>query len=134
MNKKGRGILLVISIIICIFGCIHLKSNKLLKNNKNDLINISYLSEDFMNNYFKAIGEFTSDEEKANMLIVISNTKISNSYGAKNIIEAPNNQYILQYDSKNTKNKALAKLKNDKSISSVEENIIYKTEEVNYNS
>ena len=134
MNKKGRGILLVILIIICIFGCIHLKSNKLLKNNKNDLINISYLSEDFMNNYFKAIGKVTSDEEKANMLIVISNTEISNSYGAKNIIEAPNNQYILQYDSKNTKNKALAKLKNDKSISSVEENIIYKTEEVNYNS
>ena len=46
------------------------------------------------------------------------------------MVEAPNNQYILQYDSKDEKNKALEELKKDENIIA-EENIVYTFEEYN---
>lgn len=101
---------------------------------KDDKFNISYLPDEFVEKYFKEISKASSDEEKENMLIVISNNKIKNSYGAKNIIEAPNHQYVLQYSSEKEKKLALKQLKADKRIESVEENGIYTIEEGDYNS
>ena len=91
-------------------------------------------SEELKDNYFKEIKKVDSNQEKENMLIVSSSSKIENTFGAQNIIEAPNNQYILQYKSEEEKDEALNKLKEDKSISSVEKNIKFKIEETTYNS
>ena len=99
-----------------------------------DLINISELPEDFINDYFREISEHNSEEEKNNMLIAIASSEIENSYGAANIIKSPNNQYILQYNSEEEKTSALKKLKENNSILSVEENGVYTTEEAEYNS
>lgn len=120
-------------IIIVISGVCIIKDN-FFKTEKTRNINISYLSDEFVNKYFKEISENNSNEDKDNMLIVISKSKIKNSYGAKNIIEAPNNQYILQYDSDEEKKSALEQLKKDNQIESVEENGVYTTETTNYNS
>ena len=120
-------------IIIVISGVCIIKYN-FFKTEKTRNINISYLSDEFVNKYFKEISENNSNEDKDNMLIVISKSKIKNSYGAKNIIEAPNNQYILQYDSDEEKKSALEQLKKDKKIESVEENGVYTTQSTNYNS
>lgn len=120
-------------IIIVISGVCIIKDN-FFKTEKTSNINISYLSDEFVDKYFKEISENNSNEDKDNMLIVISKSKIKNSYGAKNIIEAPNNQYILQYDSDEEKKSALEQLKKDKKIESVEENGVYTTQSTNYNS
>ncbi|MDD6272501.1 MAG: S8 family serine peptidase [bacterium] len=134
MKYKVKTFLLLILTLIVVFVGVLLVKNNLFKNKDDDLINISYLSQDFMDNYFEEISNADSDEEKENMLIIISDSKIKDSYGAKNIIEAPNNQYILQYESEEEKNKALEKLENDKSIASVEKNEVRQIEEVTYNS
>lgn len=104
-------------------------------SNSYDLINISYLSEDFMDDYFEEISN-TNSSDKENMLIVISKKGISNDYGALNVIEAPNNQYVLQYSDSDSRDYAMKMLENDSSIESVEENSVYYTEEtdVSYNS
>lgn len=99
-----------------------------------DLINISELSEGFMEDYFGEIAKYQTNEDKENMLIAIANNKIQNTYGAKNVIETPNNQYILLYNSEEEKSLALEKLKENSDILSIEENETYTTEEVNYNS
>lgn len=133
MNKKIKKYLSVVLVItILLSGVILVTKNTFFK--KEDRFNISYLPDEFVEEYFEQISEADSDEEKENMLIVISDSKIKNSYGAKNIIEAPNHQYILQYSSEEEKNAALKELKNDKGIASVEENGVYTTEEGDYNS
>lgn len=134
-NKKISNFFVCSSLIliIAISGVCIIKDN-FFKTEKTRNINISYLSDEFVNKYFKEISENNSNEDKDNMLIVISKSKIKNSYGAKNIIEAPNNQYILQYDSDEEKKSALEQLKKDKKIESVEENGVYTTETTNYNS
>ena len=128
--KKYLSIVLVITILLS--GVLLIAKNTFLK--KDDRFNISYLSDEFVEEYFEEISEADSDEEKENMLIVISDNKIKDTYGAKNIIEAPNHQYILQYSSEEEKEAALKQLKQDKRIESVEENGVYTTEEGDYNS
>lgn len=134
MKKNLKLFLLVIIVSTIILNEYFLIKKNMFDEKADDLINISELSKDFMDNYFKELNNVQSDEEKENMLIVISKNKIENSYGAKNIIEAPNNQYILQYNSSESKNTALSKLKADDSIYSVEENIIYTINETTSNS
>ena len=150
------SILLVISTILTILIIKNNKNNlsktssKVLEQNEeistyNDEINVNDVSKEekvgkkddskeFMEKYFEEIKNINSDEEKENMLIIISSSKIGNTYGAQKIIEAPNNQYILQYESTEKKDEALIALKEDDSISSVEENIIYTIEDTDYNS
>ena len=97
MNKKMKKYLSVILVItILLSGVIFVTKNTIFK--KEDRFNISYLPDEFVEEYFEEVSKADSDEEKENMLIVISDSKIKDSYGAKNIIEAPNNQYILQYE------------------------------------
>lgn len=125
-----RSIVLVLPVIVLICIICFNKEKKQL----DDYINISELSDEFINEYFEEISNADSDEEKENMLIVISDSTIKDSYGAKNVIEAPNHQYILQYDSVEEKQAALEELKHDKRIESVEENEVRQIEEVTYNS
>lgn len=134
MNKKVKILLIVISITVFFYIGYY------FINRDNNLINITSLSKEFVDTYYNELSRIDSNDKKDNMLIVISPKKIKNTYGASNIIEAPNNQYILQYDSKELKDKALLELKNDKHIKSVEENETTElfessgTSESNYNS
>ena len=115
MNKRMKKYLsVVLAITILLSGVLLVAKNTFLK--KDDRFNISYLSDEFVEKYFEKISEADSDEEKENMLIVISDNKIKDTYGAKNVIEAPNHQYILQYSSEEEKESALKQLKQDKRI------------------
>lgn len=136
MNKQKLGLIIlgIVSIVltILIFNTIKNKqfSEKTQEEKIKYLINIDQKSEEFMNNYFQEIKELNeSDDDKENILIVISEKKIKDGYGASKIIEAPNNQYILQYKSDEEKNSALNKFNSDRSIVSAEENIIYYLDE-----
>lgn len=135
MNKISKLLLVILTLIIAFVLLVHFFYDA--KNNKKDkyeLININELTKNFVDDYFKQLHKSNTKEAKAKMLIVISKNEIKNSYGAKNIIKAPNNQFILQYDSIKAKNNALNKLKDDTSILSVQENIVYRIENTEYNS
>ncbi len=133
MNKKIKYYSLMVILSVTIIGSLLFAYNHIFKNNNNRL-NISHLSSDFVEKYFAEISEIKTDEEKENMLIVISDNMIEEDYGAIKIIEAPNNQYLLRYNSKEEKEFAFEKLKNDSRIKSVEENIVYTIQNDNYNS
>ena len=89
-----------------------------------DLINISDLSEEFMDNYLTSYAEITKNYSKDNLLIVTAKNKPVDSYGAVSIVDAPNHQYFFQYDSEKAKNIAYSKLRADSTIS-VAENTHY---------
>lgn len=95
-------------------------------NSKDDYININSLSKKFINTYLDNNQKIT-EESKENILIITTKEKNLEKYGASNIIEAPNNQYYLQYENRYDKEKALDKLKNDNVI--VSENIVHTIDE-----
>ena len=130
--RSKKNFVLFFLLLLVLIGGLFLVKNRSLKNKKS-LINISELSEEFMEDYFDDIGKTNSNENKENMLIVISEGEIDESYGASKIIKAPNNQYMLQYDSSKDKEYALKELKKNKSLLSVEENGVYTVED-SYNS
>ena len=86
--------------------------------------NIDELSEEFMEEYFNNVKKLEKESDKENTLIVTSYKKIKDSYGAKEIIEAPNYQYYLLYESEKEKEEALEKFQKDQRIESVDENIL----------
>lgn len=98
---------------------------------QQDLINVSECSEDFMENYFEENKKLNEENNKENVLIVTSKSEIKDSFGASNIIEAPNNQYILQYDSEEEKQQAFKELNKLDSTVTVEENILRTVAEYN---
>ena len=97
-------------------------------NNKEleKLINISDCTEEFMEKYYEDVKELQDIGNKENIVIVISEKDIENTYGATKIVKAPNNQYLLQYKNEKAKEKAIESLKNDENIISAEENHAYK--------
>ncbi|MBQ6323563.1 MAG: leucine-rich repeat protein, partial [Bacilli bacterium] len=131
--KKLKVLLSVFLLFTLVITGGYFLRNKIFKPKKDKIINIYELSEEFMDNYFEESSNIKS-EDKSNMLIVTSLNGIKEDYGATNIIESPNNQYILQYASDEEKNKALNKLKNNGDILAVEENILYTVNETEYNS
>lgn len=102
MNKRTKKVLLFLLFITLLCGILLVTKNVFFNNEKK--YNISELPEEFIVKYFEDLKNSNTDEEKDNMLIVISKNKIEDSYGATKIIESPNNQYILQYKSKEEKN------------------------------
>ena len=132
MNKRFKKYLSLILIIVLLFSITFVVKNVFFK--KKSEYNISYLSKEFVDSYFKEISKANTDQDKDNMLIVIANTMPKDTYGAINVIEAPNNQYLLQYKSEKEKKAALNKLSNDKRIKSVEENGTLEIEVGDYNS
>ena len=154
MKKISRKICLGISIMLfLLLVVIVAKNNILVKTNnianytettdeifkktiyEQDIINISKCSDEFMSQYFDELttlnkniskeDEETQKEIKSNMLIVTSKEENINSYGASQVIKAPNNQFILVYNTKDEKDKAIINLDNDKSILDVDENSEY---------
>lgn len=127
-----RSLKILILLFVIFIGVFSFK-NYYVKKEKT-LINISELSQEFMDDYFDGIKEIQTEESKDNLLIITSLNKVDNVYGATKVVEAPNNQYILQYSSKEEKDKALLLLNDNKDIMSVEENIVYTIDDVEYNS
>ena len=127
MKKLVITICVFVICLLCIL-LIPKDKNKQYKNlSKQEkiksLININDLSDEFMNNYYNDYAIMASQDNLENVLIVISEKGIKNSYGATNIVNAPNHQYFLQYETEKEKNNAYEKLNSDGYLS-VEENEI----------
>ena len=135
MKKNIKIILIFVSLLILVlssFGIIYLLNqskvsaskmsmNTYLIDGQPDMINIDDCSEEFVNEYFE---KSQTIQEKDNVLIVTSKDGIVDSYGAKEIIEAPNYKYILQYDTMQEKMNAFEELSNSTEYI-VEENIVH---------
>ncbi len=133
LNSKWKKLGVIIGIFI--IGVISLKEvllNFSKEDTNNSLINISTLSKTFMNQYLEEIEKLTK-EEKENLLIVISSHKLENTYDAKKIIEAPNHQYYLVYNSKEAKANAYQELKKDETLT-VEQNQVHELASTSYKS
>ena len=121
MNNKGKFCM----VIIWLFAIIFVTTNYTASTVKSDdLINIKSCNETFMTKYFNEMSKI-EDEDKENILIVTSNSKLIDTYGATKTIAGPNNQYFLVYETKEEKDLAFKNMKKVKGIVSVEENIIY---------
>ncbi|MBR3210323.1 MAG: leucine-rich repeat protein, partial [Bacilli bacterium] len=126
MKKKLLIVLTVLVVFITgTVSFLYVKKNNIGKNTTKELINISKLSEEFMDDYLEDIKDLNKEGNLESILIVISKRDVKDGYGAKKVIKAPNNQYILQYDSDEAKEKAMEELKNDSYVLSVEENVTY---------
>ena len=122
-------------IIIFIIGFLiinYLKKEKEFQ--LNDLININNLSEKFMEEYLEGTKKLEKNNNKENILIVTSLEKLTETFGATDVVEAPNNQYFLQYSSSKEKEIALKNFKTDENIIFVDENKPYTTSTTTYNS
>ena len=135
MKKNKRIFLIAFITIVTIFSSINFVNiNVSYANEEKSLLNISECSSSFMANYFEGSKEIRESDNKENVLIVTSTTKVKDGKGASKIVAAPNNQYILQYDSEEEKDKALESFKAQKNIISVEENVIRTFCATDYNS
>lgn len=159
-NKKVYLLIICVCIVAFIVYGITLKNNKYTNHEeyivsenvenrleefveKNNIVNIEECTDDFMVSYFDEINKFntelnkydeeTQNEIKSNMLIVTSKENIIDSYGAKQIIKSPNNQYMLIYDSKEKMEFAKYNLDNDEKILDIDNNNVYTISEVESN-
>ncbi|MBR6614149.1 MAG: leucine-rich repeat protein [Clostridia bacterium] len=122
MKKHAKIFLAVLMVFVVSITTLRYNGKEI---ETSSLININECSNEFMEKYFTEMSKI-SEEDKPNILIVTSKTKIVSTYGAKNVIAAPNNQYMLVYDSKEAKDEAKEKLTKVRGLVSVEENIEYK--------
>ena len=121
MSKNSKKIFSLVLVLTILFDVAVFAKKTFFKE---DLININELSQEFMDNYFEEVSN-VPEENKENMLIITSKEVLKDTYGASKIIEAPNYQYFLQYDSEEEKNNALEKFNSDNSDIDVSENSIY---------
>lgn len=132
---KGKLLTVLLAALVVVVG---VGTGLLLKGvffgKEDSLINISELSEDFMEGYFDEYGRIAADEDKENVLIVTSLAGVKDDYGAVKVIVAPNHQYILQYESEEKKNEARKKFENDQTIASVDNNDVITLDTAAYNS
>jgi len=134
MKKNIKRIMIFASLIIVMSLILFTKNILSVKKDK-DVINVKELSTEFMDNYFAEYSKLDELDNKENILIVTSMNEIKDTYGAVKVIEAPNNQYFLQYNDTASKDSALEKLENDSSLISVDENAIHHLSgESSYNS
>jgi len=120
-NFKKKIFFIVVVVAIVIAGTLLTRNFLKKEHQEDDLINIATLPEKFIQDYLEKVKEI-EDDQKDNVLIVTSRDALENTYGATNIVEAPNHQYILQYDSEEDKKNALKELQENSKIISVEEN------------
>ena len=97
---------------------------------ENNILNISECSEEFMEKYFEESANFNEDvyenidnltkDSELRTLIVTAKSKLSDNYGAVNVVEAPNNQYFLKYNTAEETENAYEKFGNSKEVISVD--------------
>lgn len=131
MKRSIKNILLIALLITVIITGIFCVKNFILNKKNNDLININELSDKFMDDYFEGYAKLQEKDNKENILIVTSIKKPKDTYGATDIVEAPNHQFLLQYENEEEKNTALEKFKQDDRIEFVSENIMYQIADYN---
>ena len=130
MKKRIKIVSLIVVIIIGIISTTIFFNNKYTKKHKSkkerlkELINISELDHDFIDDYFNDYKEMAARDNQENILIVISENGIKNTYGAVQVVNAPNHQYFLQYETEKDRKEAYKKLKEDNYLS-VSENTVY---------
>lgn len=141
MRKKSLFFLSMF-LVLFVVSVIFIKHNLIKSDPLNDIINISSVSKEFMDDYFNGTEEILENNNEDNVLIVVSKEKLKNNYGAKKVVLAPNNTYIFEYKNDVEKKEAIKKISADKSVYSVIENRTYTFSEIddsnsdenNYNS
>lgn len=141
MNKKKLIFLISILVVVIIAFATYfivLNNNKMPKEtkkyeevvSKNEIVSkeikFEEKSKKIMKDYLDDYQKIQKNNNKKNVLVVTSKEKIKENYGATEIVEAPNNQYFLQYNTKKEKENALKKFSKDNNIKCAEENIVYK--------
>ena len=81
----------VILFAVFVFGIFIFKMNEKKEVTYNDLVNVSDLPEEFMQDYFEETKKLKENNNEENILIVTSLNGIPDSYGATNVVVAPNN-------------------------------------------
>lgn len=97
----------------------------------NELINISELSDEFMENYFSSFAETNQAADVNSTIIVTSTEKPENTFGATKMIEAPNSQYFLYYNSPSEKENAMRNIQEEPGVIYIEEDSLSKASEYN---
>lgn len=112
-------------VAILTFGVLKLSSAepKSSATETNPLVNISELPESFMEKYLEDYSALAESDNKENILIVSSAEPPKNTYGAKSVIAAANNQYFLEFETSEMKDLAFSQLNSDPTLT-VSENVI----------
>ena len=106
-----RAIKATFAVALLVFGISTIIwMNQDSSSSPNPYINISNLPESFMNEYLSDYAEVASSDNKQNMLIVTSLEPLEKTFGAKNVINAANNQYFLEFASAEEKELAYNQL------------------------
>ncbi len=133
MKEKTKKIIAAVLALALIAGGGWLLSNKLFSLQDTEVINISNLPEEFLDEYFESYNEIP-EEQKENILIVTSLAQLHDKHGASKVIPAPNHQYILQYESAEARDVALVAFEQDQTIESVDRNAVLELFDAPYNS
>ena len=109
------------------------------KKQANIFVNIDDLEPEYVEKYFDDYEKLNKKNDKSNILIVTTKKKLKDTYGATDVVNAPNNQYFLQYSSEEEKNKALEMFNKEEPDMDVSENTVSEISEdtvlvSNYNS
>ena len=121
--KLKKPLVFWLTIVFCLMtGGLFVYWN--LISEKESIINISSLPEDVIDTYFESFSEMSKSDNKENVLIVTSKVPLEDTYGATQIVSAPNYQYFLQYENENDRKYALNMFKT--SNIKVSENKTYK--------
>ena len=109
------------------------------KKQTNIFVNIDDLEPEYVEKYFDDYEKLNKKNDKSNILIVTTKKKLKDTYGATDVVNAPNNQYFLQYSSEEEKNKALEMFNKEEPDMDVSENTVSEISEdtvlvSNYNS
>ncbi|MBO4812710.1 leucine-rich repeat protein [Candidatus Saccharibacteria bacterium] len=132
MKRYQRpAILTILVLIIAAFFACNLFFFGRKTEDPNELINISELSEDYMENYLNSFSEINRNIDADSTIIVTSTERLENTYGAVHEIEAPNNQYFLYYNSPSEKETAKEKIKNEPGVLYVENDSLFEITDYN---
>ncbi len=118
--------ILVVAIFISISALINLGRSG--STSSNPYVNIKQLPDSFMKQYLSDYAELSSNN-KQNILIVASLKPLENTYGAKNIIKAANNQYFLEFASSEEKDFAYEQISHNPELTVSKNTIRTFTEE-----
>jgi len=138
MSSKNKRIFIISLIpIVSLFTIISLMI--INKNKNNSLVNINQLTPEYVEKYFDEYKKLSEQNEKSNILIITTKEQLDDTYGATKVVEAPNNQYFLQYETEEEKERALKSLNTEDSNVDVSENLVREISEdivlvSNYNS
>ena len=124
MNKgdfrKAIGLISCGVLALCVLGGALWLTCRDEKVAGDGLINVTELSDEFMEEYFDTYTEMMANGKQDNVLIVVSHDE-PDGYGAKDIVKGPNHTYYLMYDTPKMKESAYEALAKD-DVVSVEKN------------